>query len=303
MANCDGIQRPMSIPEPVNKLDSLWRTAQALKEAVEMMQGIRGNREYALKCELEDLSDRVDSNTGSTQQITKSWPFISPAGASGTYYFGGFYEFHSTAFVPAGGTIIGTANTAYAAHALLVIGANSINMIVRVAGTSITDNGVRTASDFEDINTSGGGANKYFETDKKWIGQVTYSLQSGTGVSINAGWAKYWDYNNTNYTIYGLETLWLAGANDTGANIELLHHKTTGWTYGAGGTPTTPTPIASMNTDHVTEIKLSNGEYGAWKRSNLKKLILGTQSEGALWRVTTTANKAIEIGNLQFKII
>ena len=59
MARCDGIQRPISIPEPVNKVDSLWRTAQALKEAVEVIQGIRGNREYALKCELQDLEDLV----------------------------------------------------------------------------------------------------------------------------------------------------------------------------------------------------------------------------------------------------
>ena len=59
MARCDGTQRPISIPEPVNKVDSLWRTAQALKEAVEVIQGIRGNREYALKCELQGLEDVV----------------------------------------------------------------------------------------------------------------------------------------------------------------------------------------------------------------------------------------------------
>ena len=61
MARCDGIQRPISIPEPVNKVDSLWRTSQALKEAVEVIQGIRGNREYALRCQLQNLEDVVSA--------------------------------------------------------------------------------------------------------------------------------------------------------------------------------------------------------------------------------------------------
>ncbi len=65
------VQRPISIPEPTNDVDSLWRTTQVLKEAVEIIQGIRGNREYALKCDLEDLNANVtnitvgDGGTGS----------------------------------------------------------------------------------------------------------------------------------------------------------------------------------------------------------------------------------------------
>lgn len=48
------IQAPISIPEPVADLDSLWNTCQALKEAVETIQGIRGSREYALQVDLEE---------------------------------------------------------------------------------------------------------------------------------------------------------------------------------------------------------------------------------------------------------
>lgn len=60
---CDRIQRPISIPEPTNEVDSLWRTTQVLKEVVEIMQGIRGNREYALKCDLDDLTSNVTNIT------------------------------------------------------------------------------------------------------------------------------------------------------------------------------------------------------------------------------------------------
>lgn len=62
MADCK-VQRPISVPEPTNEVDSLWRTTQVLKEVVEVMQGIRGNREYALKCDLDDLSSEVTNIT------------------------------------------------------------------------------------------------------------------------------------------------------------------------------------------------------------------------------------------------
>jgi hypothetical protein len=58
------VQKAISIPEPVNQVDSLWRTTQALKEAVEMIQGIRGNREYALLCDLEDATTIINNIVG-----------------------------------------------------------------------------------------------------------------------------------------------------------------------------------------------------------------------------------------------
>jgi hypothetical protein len=231
-----------------------------------------------------------------------SWAFDSPAGSTGTFYWGGYYLWHGSSFTPAGGTAVGTANASYAAHSVVILGATSTNMVVRVTGTSITDLAVRTASDTEDIDTSGGVAGAYYETSKKFIGQVSYSLQSGTGVVINAGWAKYFDANNNLFTVTGLEATWLGGANDSGFVIELLHHKDTGWTYGAGGTPVHPTALASMITDHVTEVATVNGEPGAWKRSDLNQVVAGNGSEGILFSITTTANKAIEMGNLQVTI-
>lgn len=246
---------------------------------------------------LELLRREVNSPTAE-----QSWGFLSPAGSTGTFYFGGDYRFHSAAFTPAGGTNVGVVNASYAAHALMVLGASSTDMVVRVTGTSITDAGVRTASDTEDLDTSGGSADDYYETEKKWIGQISYSLQSGTGVTIDAGFCKYWDYQNTAFIVVGLEVLWLGGATDTDANIELLHHRATGWTYDAGGSPAPPAAIAGMNADHGAEQDVINGEPGAWKRDNLSEPILGSRHEGVLWRITTGANKAFEQGSLQIYI-
>jgi len=244
------------------------------------------------------IDDGIAGSALAQPTITANWSFDSPAGSTGTFYFGGFYLFHSAAFTPAGGTNVGSANSSYSAHVLVVLGAASTDMVVRVTGTSITDAGVRTATDTEDIDTSGGSTNDYYETSKKFIGQVSVTLQSGTGVTINSGFSKYWDDENSDFTVRSLEATWLAGASDTGIDIELIHHQDTGWTYGAGGTPTTPTAIASLATDLGTESETVNGEPGAWKRTNLSEAITGSGSEGILWRITTTANKAFELGNL-----
>ncbi|GAJ00384.1 unnamed protein product, partial [marine sediment metagenome] len=64
MAATQNVQRPIAIPEPTNDPDSLWRTTQALKEAIEVFQGIRGNREYALLCDLEAATTIINNITG-----------------------------------------------------------------------------------------------------------------------------------------------------------------------------------------------------------------------------------------------
>ena len=249
-----------------------------------------------------DAATASSESTTSTSRSTKIWTFESPSGTTGVFFFGGFYNYHGSSFTPAGGTTVGTANASYAAHALIVLGATSADMIVRVSGTSINDSATRTTSDTEDVNTAGGVSGAYFETRKKWIGQVSYTLQSGTGVVINAGFAKYWDFANTDFTVVALEALWLGGANDSGFNLQLVHHKADGWTYGAGGSPTFPTPIADLNVDHSTESNVVNGEEGAWKRTNLSVSVAGSRSEGTLFCITTSANRAIEIGNLEMTI-
>ena len=236
----------------------------------------------------------------------KFWGYSSPSGQSGTFYYGGFYAFAGTAddlsATPA--TQWGTANSSYATHFMVVLGATAVDKIVlRIKGTKITDGGVRTA-DYEATLAIPNAAttNNMYETPEKFIGQITAKVISGTAKSVNYGFAKYWDNNNNNFTIKGFETTWLGGASDGAANISILHHKVDGWTYNVGAIPDSPTPVADMATDHVTEIGIVNGEEGAWKRDNLDEDILGSEDEGTILRIVTSANKTFTHGSMTLRI-
>lgn len=236
----------------------------------------------------------------------KAWTFTSPSGSSGTFYYGGYYDFAASDndFNPA--VNYGTVNASYAAHFFIVCAAGGVggtDTVIRVTGTSITDEAVRTAADTEDLTADDAGvAGAYYETSKKWIGQVSVEKISGPDLLCNYGLCKYWDNNNSDYAVTGLEVTWLGGANDASPNILLRHHKTSGWTYNAASTPTPPSAIADMNTDHNTEIQVVNGENGAWKRTNLSTNIAGSGSEGTIWEIVTTSNKTFELGNILMRI-
>jgi hypothetical protein len=232
----------------------------------------------------------------------KSWTFLSAPGGSGSFYAGGFYHDSGSNnnFNPA--INFGSADSSYAAHFYIVtsaLTAGGFSLAVTVDGVdgmSINDNGVAgTQGEFITV-PAGTAADSYFETSTKYCGQISIEIASGTPPACNYGWAKYWDNNNTNFTVVGFEATWRAGATDTGADIILRHHKTTGWTYGAGG-PTLPTAICSLLADH-TEVgrKLVSGEPGAYKRSNLNTNIAGGGSEGTIIEIQTGAPGAFEIG-------
>jgi hypothetical protein len=287
---------------------SLNFSMQRIQDRLDKIEGIRGTASIESDLDMNgndiiNVGECGSSSTSSTSttRSSKYWSFGSPSGASGTFYFGGFYDWNGSAFTP-GSTTVGSANNPYAAHFSLILGADTPDMVVSVKGTSINDEATRTENDTVVLDTSGGKSGDYYETQKKWIGQVTVALIAGSGVTTNVGMSKYWDFGNTAFTVVGLEATWVAGANDSSANIELLHHKTTGWTYNAGGTPTTPTAIAVMGTDHGTEDDLVNGEPGAWKRTDLSQAIDGAASEGTIWRITTGANKSFELGNLELTV-
>jgi len=236
----------------------------------------------------------------------KSWAFKSPTGSSGTFYYGGYYDFGATDnnFNPA--ATHGTALASYAAHFFVVQaagGAGGVDTVLRVTGTKINDEGTRTAGKTVDITVSNTGAvGTYYETSEKWIGQVSISKVSGPDLLCNYGFCKYWDNNNNDFKVVGIEVTWLAGATDAAPNFCLRHHKATGWTYNAGSTPSPPTFIADMNTNHVTEIKTVNGENGAWKRDNLSTKIAGAAGEGTIFEVNTSVNKAYDLGNVMLRI-
>ena len=239
-----------------------------------------------------------------TRFSEKSWSFISPAGAGDVFYIGGFYIHGASAddFDPS--INFGVANISYASHLFIVTGAIASGEIqVTVSGTSINDTATRTTSDSEVITIADTtAADSFFETSKKWIGQVTIETTSGTPISCNYGFVKYWDNNNSDFNIAGFEATWHGGASDSGVNIEICHHKAAGWTFNAGAPATEPTPVAALQTDHVTEFEVRNDQEGAWKRTDLDTDVTGSGSEGTIIRITTTAGKTFATGNFMMRI-
>jgi hypothetical protein len=228
---------------------------------------------------------------------TKTTAFRSP-GAGGTFYYQGFYNFATSDAAFAASIAFGTATRSYAAHFFMVMGDSAASDVAfTVSGTSIQDDQTRSAGDTEILSLSG-ASNGYFETSKKWLGQITIeSAGAASAIPVNYGFAKYWDNNNSDFTVIGTEAVWLGGANDTGADLQLLHHQASGWTYSAGSPPTEPAAITGMVSTHVTEVNIGNNEQGAWKVCGLNVSIAGGGSEGILWKAVTTGVNTFEVGN------
>jgi hypothetical protein len=229
-------------------------------------------------------------------QEAKVWSFQTN---ETTQYAGGFYEFSGTDDDFSPSIAYGDAGTSKAAHFMIVTGGATVDQLtVRVSGTSITDEGVQTGSDSEDIVIpESTAANSFFETSKKWNGQVTVEAISGTPVACNYGWDKYHDVGNSDFQVSGLECLWESDSSDSSSDIALIHHKASGWTFNAAADPTPPAPIAVRSTDHSGNNGHSVGP-GAWKRTNLSVAVAGSQSEGILFCVTS-GNTGI--GTLSFR--
>jgi hypothetical protein len=241
---------------------------------------------------------------GITGKESADWAFNSLSGTSGTYYFGGYYNHAGGPNNFAAPVNFGTVGASYAAHAFLVLGVNTADTLtIQVSGASINDSGTLNLADTENlVFTHPAVTNDYRETSKKWLGQITYTLISGTAKSCNYGLCKYFDNANTQFIVTGLEATWLAGATDADTNIELLHHKASGWTYSGIGSATPPTAIVSMDTDHTaTYDGVVNNENGAYKRAGLNTTIRGDLSEGTIFRLTTNVNNAIEVGSLRLE--
>lgn len=235
----------------------------------------------------------------------REWAFATPSGAYGTYYVGGDYEVASSDNDFSGSPTFGSANKARAARFFVVLGAVTVDeLTIRVTGTSITDGGVRTASDTEDIVIpSTTPVDTYFETAKKWNGTVTISVQAGTAKTCNYGFCKYWNEYGRDFEVRAFECGWLAGAADSGFDLKLRHHKDTGWTFNSAAAPTPPTPLRVLSTDYSTEKNLAAGERGHWRRTGLSHAIAGSDGEGVLWEIVSGANDAVRIGNLSLEIV
>ena len=254
--------------------------------------------------------EKIDASTGRifVRIVTPQSPSensFSPSFRSlstGLHYVTGGYLFGASNFTPSGTPQpLGTANIAHGMHAFIVLGAASTDMIVRVTGTKFVDEGaVRTTSATVDIDTSGGSLNDYYETPDKWIGVINYTLLSGTGVTVNYGYSKYWNNKEKPFIISQVSWDGEAGFSDSSPNVSFFHHSSSGWTYNVGSTPTPAAAISDMQADYVTEYQFSNGLKFNYKRIGLSETIDGSANEGLI--ITVTVNNANSVANSNFDI-
>lgn len=238
--------------------------------------------------------------------VNQPWAFGSPAGGGAkVFYTGGGYEFAASDDDFTSPPTLGTANAANPAHVFIVLGAQTVDdLTLRVTGTAQSDAGTRSPGATSDIVIpSLTAVDTYMETPEKFTGQVTIEVISGTAKTCNYGFAKYWDNNNTRFTVTGLEATWFGGASDSGANITLIPHTATGWTFNSAATPTPPAAIADMNTDFNTEVNIVSGQEGNWKRDNLSTALNGGNGEGTIVQINTTAANAITYGTFSLRYI
>jgi hypothetical protein len=244
--------------------------------------------------------------TGGGVPVFKSYTFVARDAANGENFQAGFYDYSTTdANLTQASTTVthGEVNVPYAAHAFAVAGGagstDGSDLVLTVSGTSITDAGVRTTADTEVVVAAAASAStdECFETTKKWIGQITYTLTSTGGSTFsfdfNYGFCKYEDFGNRKFTVTDFESVGLANSNEGGIDIQLLYHNDTGWTYAATGFVAGNSEVIGMNTIHSTEQDIDSGEPFAFKRSGLGTEVDGTALEGVLVRVTTSVNNSV----------
>jgi hypothetical protein len=241
------------------------------------------------------------------EHLVEGSSFVSPSGASGTFYALGFYTAPAADanLTQASPTVtIGSANTPHAAHIFIVAkqagttDAGTVSIVV--SGVSIDSDGVRNAADTETLvaDITAMTPNKYYETTKRWLGIDTITLTGAGGATtyaadFNYGKSVYDSFDERHSTIKKIEIFGREGANDTGINIELLKHTTTGWVYSAAAFIPNATPVYSLVTDYATDNDLVANERFYWDREALVN-IDPDAGEGYLYRITTTANKAVE---------
>lgn len=278
----------------------------------------------ALKQGATDLSDSTQALFKTAQSLnepnaigtvgtalnTRSFS-LADSGAADISYVGGFYESEAaSSILTIGGTVtrvFGGANRADAAHAFVVAsGAGGTNLVLTVSGTSITDTGVRTTSDTEIIvpDTDAAITNQYFETSKKWLGIVTFTLTGTSGsFTFNYGKAKYEDFGNRDFTVSDFEAVGKSNGNATGLDIKLYHHNDQNWTYSATTFVPGGTVICSLATDYSTDTETDDEQYFSYKRLGLSTIINGTALEGVLMTYEQATNNSVRYGTYHIGVL
>ena len=267
---------------------------------------VTGTSGYVLTSNGAAVSPSYQALADATIPVFKSYSFKSRDGANGENFLAGYYFYPAADVTLSNANLtqtFGAANVPYAAHAFCVLGGagttDGSDMIITVSGTSITDAGVRTGTDSQVLvaDCTAGATDQYYETSKKWIGQITYTVTSTAGgtftVDFNYGFCKYEDFGNRSFTLTDFEAVGLCNVDDNSFNIEIMHHKATGWTYSAAAFVAGAEVFANMNTIHGTEQDPDDSEYFAFKRASMTEAINGADSEGVIIRITTSVNNSI----------
>ena len=249
-----------------------------------------------------------------TPQLPLSFSMVT--GPAGLYFMAGFYtapEADANLSQASQTVQWGVDNAPFGAHAFIVAaavgtvsgGAGPVQ--IKVSGIAVDEAGNRNASASEVIvaDVTALATNKYVETVKKWVGQVTFTLENAPGstrtafaADFNYGFAKYEDGGNRDFTLDHFEVVGRCGATDTGFDIELLLHGDTGWTYHASAFVAGRTPvICTIGADYGADDNITSGEPFAYKRALLGQTVHGAGSEGFLIRVKTQATNSIEYLN------
>ena len=286
-------------------------TAGALTNTAPKAPDIRVLVGGVLKVDASDGIVNIDSTLALQPTFAcRDYHFTSQGIGSGTWWKGGFYDWPATdANLDEGGASItyGATNQAWGAHAGIVAsGAGSATggvVGLRISGTSVQDDGTRTPADTEVLSAdiTSLATDQYIESVKNWIGVVTWELYTVSGtptvfsLDFNYGMSAYDDIGNRDLVLADMRVDGLAGAADSGFDIKLRHHKTTGWTYSAGAFAPGNGVLASWATDFVTEKNLISDKHFKWKRTGLDESILGkTNNEGLIVEIITGSAGSIQ---------
>ena len=186
-------------------------------------------------------------------------------------------------------------------------GAQAGGGVLTVTGKSIDDDGNYNGSDTEVIvaNVSAAVTDQLFETTKKWLGQITFTIsgEGGAAFKFNYGLVKYEDFGNRDFTFNDIEFIMHAGANETGLNVEVFHYNPAEMTYSAAAFDPMAQAQYSLLADHTTEGNDVDDNFdGGWKRAGIGLDVLGGNGEGLVVRVTTAVNNSISYGVLHLGV-
>ena len=263
-----------------------------------------------LKVDADEGMVHVEVNTSNLRpSFSLHYTFTSSGVGAGTYYVGGYYQAPSsdvTLTQASPSVSYGSVNEAHDGRAFVVAGGagtvtggGQVELVI--SGTSLACDGVLTPGDskvlVEDITTL--SLNDYAQTSVKWFGPITFSLNVVSGsptaysVDCNYGLVSYDSASLRDFTVSNIRATGIANSTDTSFDIELLYHRTSGWTYSATSFEPGDGVIVSMRGDLGTP-SLINDEPFAWCRHNIYQTIEGSNEEGVIIKITAGANNSVQ---------